>query len=134
MRQHTPPSNIEVTLLALGRGYGLYGDRNGNVGRLCDNCITAVKTLAPVRIYIDNPNTEIIGGLPFVFPESVPEDKFFTFDRYKDPELGIGVYAAFDRGTRTWYVREVLDGIKPTGRFFFTLPELPVINFEGVVC
>lgn len=117
---HTPPKDLEVTLLALGIGYGLYGDRSGNVGRICDNCLTGVNTLAPRRVYLD---------------DSTPEG-ITVFNRYEDTRVGVAVYAAFDPFCQTWLVREVFD-VKTgagTGRFFLSGAELVGIGLAVDVC
>lgn len=133
--KHTPPKDLELTLLALGTGYGLCGDRKGIVRRICAKCITATKLVNPVRVYIDNFTPELIHGNLFVLSEDIPRDELVVFSRYRDTGLDLGVWAAFDPASRKWYVREIADETgEPSGRFFFTGVELPIFDFTESVC
>lgn len=119
-RIHTPPRNCEVTLLALGDGYGLYGDKTGRIGRICSHCLTAVKVRQPMRIYLEDETEQAdFFGFPVEVSADVPKDTVIATQNYKDDPTGLGVRAAFDTASGTWYVQELRDNLgRPTGRFF----------------
>lgn len=119
----------EITLLALGDRYGLYGDACGNVGRVCEKCIRAVKTLEPKRVYLEESGISgfLVAGIKVEVSGDIPEDKLIAFGDVFDKATGLALRAAFDKASKIWYVRELrnTDGT-PSGRFFETRKKEPL--------
>lgn len=120
---HAPPMGTEITILALGERFSLYGDNAGHVGRICSKCLAKVKAHNPMRVYIEDADFDLF-GFAVALSTDVPTDTVLAFELKGDREAGLAVYASFDPVKAVWYVREILDGCgKPTGRFFGTAAE-----------